>query len=278
VALLCAAPPTYMAGIIPYPYRPCPDFRYLTGVTQGGCAALIESAGPLGDSRHRFTLFVPDPDAEGERWDGEVMQPAAALEHFGADCATHVRDAGRVLEPALKAGGRLLCDWTRVHGRVRSFADPWRQQRELRGEMGSLREAVAESRWVKSPAEQGLLREGARVTTAAMRVAMRASVAGATEAKVAAAFEYECRNRGAQRMAYPPVVAGGADACTIHYLRNDKTLRDGDLLLMDAGCELHGYASDVTRTWPVSGRFSPEQRGVYEVVLAAYRECLALVR
>ena len=276
--MICAASPTYMAGIIPYPYRPCPDFRYLTGVTQGGCAALIESAGPAGDERHRFTIFVPDPDAEAERWDGEVMQPAAALEHFGADCATHVRDAGRVLEPALKGGGRLWCDWARLHGRVRSLAEPWRQHVDSRGGRGDLREVVAHMRWTKSAAERELMRQGARVTTAAMRVAMRASVAGVSEAQVAAAFEYECRKRGAQRMAYPPVVAGGADACTIHYLRNDKTLRDGDLLLMDAGCERHGYASDVTRTWPVSGKFSPEQRDVYEVVLSAYRDCLARVR
>ncbi|KDD75418.1 M24 metallopeptidase, partial [Helicosporidium sp. ATCC 50920] len=105
-----------------------------------------------------------------------------------------------------------------------------------------------------------------------------ASFAILREAHVAARFQAECLARGSTRLAYPSVVAGGADACTIHYSRNDKALAEGDLLLVDAGCEAQGYASDVTRTWPVDGIWSPEQRAVYEAVRRTHARCLSMVR
>jgi Xaa-Pro aminopeptidase len=130
-------------------------------------------------------------------------------------------------------------------------------------------------RWVKSPAEVALMAASASAAADSVTACMAATSPGAREASLAALFEYRCRLRGAARCAYPSVVASGPDSCTIHYSRNDKVCRSGDLLLMDAGCELHGYASDVTRTWPVSGKFSGAQRQLYGVVLGAREKVLA---
>lgn len=132
-------------------------------------------------------------------------------------------------------------------------------------------------RWIKSPAERAALRHSAHAATRAIRSCIAATTADNTtsEADLAALFRFKCDLAGAERLAYPSVVASGADACTVHYGRNDKRLRRGDLLLMDAGCEVGGYASDVSRTWPVSGRFSPAQRVVYAHVLEVHQACIA---
>lgn len=118
------------------------------------------------------------------------------------------------------------------------------------------------------------MRATARLAANAMRTCMQQTRPWMPEYAVAATFEYECKRRGASRMAFPQVVAGGADACIIHYGRNDKLLQPGKLLLMDAGCELHGYCSDVSRTWPISGRFSSAQRDVYDLVLSVHTKCV----
>jgi Xaa-Pro aminopeptidase len=132
-------------------------------------------------------------------------------------------------------------------------------------------------RWKKSEAELALMRRSAGIAAEAMTMCMSAtnrSGATSSEHELSALFEYECRTRGAQRMAYPPVVASGSDATTIHYSRNDKQLVPGDLLLVDAGCEYYGYCSDVTRTWPVGGRFEGANRDVYEAVLETHAALL----
>ena len=122
------------------------------------------------------------------------------------------------------------------------------------------------------------MRRAARITSAAHRRAMQATRPGRSEYEIEAELLHEFRRNGAQFPAYSPIVAGGANACVLHYVANNATLRAGDLLLIDAGCELDGYASDVTRTFPVSGRFSAAQRDVYEVVLGAQRAAIAEVR
>jgi Xaa-Pro aminopeptidase len=131
---------------------------------------------------------------------------------------------------------------------------------------------------VKDAQELGVMRRAARISAGAHRRAMQATRPGRNEYEVEAELLYEFRRNGAQFPAYWPIVAGGANACVLHYVFNDAPLRDGDLLLIDAGCELDGYASDITRTFPVNGRFQPAQRDLYEVVLAAQRAAIAAVK
>jgi Xaa-Pro aminopeptidase len=146
------------------------------------------------------------------------------------------------------------------------------------GRARPLRALTHRLRWRKSPAEQALMRKSAGIAAAAMVECMRASRPGVQEGELSSIFDRSCRAAGAQRMAYPPVVAGGADACTIHYSRNDKSIPGGAAVLLDGGCELYGYCSDVTRTWPVSGKFSGAQRALYEAVLHAHSACVAACR
>ena len=141
-----------------------------------------------------------------------------------------------------------------------------------------VRAILDEMRLLKDAHEIGVMRRAARIAAAAHRRAMRATRPGLHEYEIEAELLHEFRRHGAQSLAYPPIVAGGANACVLHYVSNDAPLRDGELLLIDAGCELDGYASDITRTFPVGGRFSAAQREVYELVLAAQRAAMEKAR
>jgi Xaa-Pro aminopeptidase len=141
-----------------------------------------------------------------------------------------------------------------------------------------VRALIDEQRLIKDAHEQGVMRRAARIAAGAHRRAMQSARPGRSEYEIEAELLYEFRRNGAQFPAYSPIVAGGANACVLHYVFNDAPLRDGDLLLIDAGCELDGYASDITRTFPVNGRFSGPQREVYEIVLAAQRAAIETVK
>lgn len=146
------------------------------------------------------------------------------------------------------------------------------------GKTKDLEGLTHELRLVKSPAEIKLMRESASIDCQALLQTMLHSKAYPHEGILSAKVEYECRKRGAQRMAYNPVVGGGRNASVIHYSRNDQIIKDGDLVLMDVGCELHGYVSDLTRTWPPCGRFSPMQEELYDLILQTNKECIKLCK
>ncbi len=137
------------------------------------------------------------------------------------------------------------------------------------------RRLLHELRLIKSPAEVSLMRQSAAIAAEAISRTMAATPSSRTEGQLFATVDYHCRMGGAQHLAYPPVVASGDNANVIHYIANSQHLRQGDLVLMDAGCELHGYTSDISRTWPVSGRFSEPQRLIYEIVLDVQQRLLS---
>ncbi|KAK9811610.1 hypothetical protein WJX72_006911 [[Myrmecia] bisecta] len=270
VAVIPAAPVQFMAGAIPYPYRQDADFLYLTGIQQQA-VAVIESAASGGV----YTLFVPQ--SEKAQWDGARMNCDAAVDVFGADDAYPMTELARRLHPIVNNASAVLYEASSGGGVVH------REVRQLyaameAGQVKALRATLHQMRWRKSLTEVNMMRASASASAGAMLRCMQQSRPGVHEQQLAASFEYDCKVAGAQRMAYPLVVAGGVDACTIHYTRNDKRVEDGSVLLMDAGCELHGYASDVTRTWPVTGRFSSAQRDLYEVVLDTHRQCIEACR
>lgn len=270
VALIPSAPVVYMAGVIPYPYRPDADFMYLTGIQQPTSLAVLQSTG-------EFTLFAPDHDAWREQWDGVRFDVDAATELFGAQNAYPMSEVPLRLTPLLHQASSIVCDTEKGDGsgvrQLGPFQDALKQER-----VHKLRPLMHRLRWKKSSGELDLMRRSASVAANSMRDCMRQSRPMVHEQRLAAQFEFGCKAAGAQRMAYPPVVAGGADACTIHYSRNDKHVPGSDLLLLDGGCEFHGYCSDVTRTWPVGGKFSGAQRAVYDIVLDVHRRCLAAVQ
>ena len=226
---------------------------------------------------------MPDSDAWREAWDGCRLSVDAALSIFGADRAFPMSEMPRRLAAIVDSAPTVA-----INSEPRS-ATFTRSPEEIdmtsilasvqsQGRLESLRPSLHQLRWIKSPAELNLMRRSAAVAADAMRACMRSSRPGVQEHFLASLFEWRCKSQGAQRLAYPSVVAGGVDAVTIHYSRNDKRLTAEDLLLFDGGCEMFGYCSDITRTWPIGGKFNGAQLAVYDSVLMAHRRLLSACR
>lgn len=202
--------------MIPYPYRQSADFLYLTGISQPHVVAAV-------DASRRFTLFVADVDDYREQWDGARLGPQAATELFGAHEAYPLSQLPSRLGPLLGDASAVLFDSAQPADPacpVRAL--PAFQAAAAEQRVQPLRPLTHRLRWRKSAAELALMRRSARLATAAMAGCMARSRPGVSEHELAAHFEHSCKAGGAQRMAYPPVVAGGSDACTVHYSRNDK--------------------------------------------------------
>ncbi|HEY1327307.1 MAG TPA: aminopeptidase P N-terminal domain-containing protein [Casimicrobiaceae bacterium] len=281
VALIPTAPEVPRNRDSLYPYRHDSYFYYLSGFPEPeAIVALV--AGPDGD---RHLLFCRQKNEEREIWDGFRYGPDAAKDVFGFDEAHPIEAVREKLpelasdRPALFTPLGLFPDWDRqitdvlneVRGRARTgVAAP--------EEIVDVRAALDGMRLVKDAEEIRLMRRAAQISAAAHRRAMARTRPGQHEYQVEAELAHEFLQHGAQSVAYASIVASGPNACVLHYRENNRQMQDGDLLLIDAGCEYHGYASDITRTFPVSGRFSGPQRDIYELVLAAQLACLDAVR
>lgn len=272
VALVAAPPVTYMSGAVPYPYRPDVNFLYLTGVRTPGSLAAISSA--EGSGQGAFTLFVPDSSPSVAQWEGPQLNAAAAEEIFGANSAFPMTQLPSRLPGFLAGAQRIFCDMSAI-SRGGHLSAALTASNVADKAISPLRPLMHRLRWLKSSAEVDAMRHTARVAASGIKKCMQRTQPGVFEFQLAAEFDHHCKMEGAERMAYPPIVASGTDACTIHYSRNDKALSAGNTIKMDAGCELHGYNSDITRCWPVSGSFSPPQRAIYEAVLEINRKVIS---
>ena len=271
VAILHTAPERIRNRDAHYPYRHDSYFYYLTAFREPE-AVIVLVAGE--DTKQ--ILFCREKDEEREVWDGFRYGPAAAREIFGFDEAWTIGDLEKRLpdyladQPLLWTGlgydntwdAKVLGALNAVRDKARSGLTPPHSVRDLRAELD-------EMRLIKDASELATMRRAARISAAAHCRAMQATRAGRFEYEIEAELLHSFRRAGSQAPAYTSIVAGGANACVLHYVDNDHLLHDGELLLIDAGCELDGYASDITRTFPVNGRFSGAQREVYEMVLAA---------
>lgn len=271
LAVIPAASLAFVTGVIPYPYRQDADFLYLTGLQQQA-VALIRSGG---NGEHEFQLYIPSPDSEKERWDGAWVGEQAAQQVFKADVVHNVLELPERVQQLSASATSVLFDFDRLSGYQYTQLRQALAGAAGRGKSVPLKPTMHRLRWVKSAAELGLMRTSANIAAHAQRRCMQLSHVGVHERALATEFEYSVKMAGASRLAYPTMAGGGADTCTIHYSRNDKRVHGGQIVLMDAGCEYFGYASDVTRTWPVDGRYTPEQRRVYETVLSVRQQCLA---
>ena len=260
-----------------FPFRPSSDFYYLTGFDEPGAWALLRKDG--GDES--FTMWVLPKDPEKEIWTGIRTGPEGAVERFGADVSFVEGELSEKLGERLGEVTDLYFDFGRhpeVEPRVMSVLAALRKGRKGGKGPTALRDATAllsEFRIRKTEDELGLMREGARVTGDAHIAAMEQVRPGMHEYEIQALVEYTFRRQGAWGWAYATIVAGGANACILHYIRNDAVFGPDDLMLIDAGAEIDGYATDVTRTSPVSGRFTDPQRQLYELVLASQVEACA---
>jgi Xaa-Pro aminopeptidase len=280
VAIVPTAPERVRNRDSHFPYRFDSYFYYLTGFTEPEAAVVI-----VAGAQPRTLLFCRPRNEEREIWDGSRHGPEAARSRFGFDEAHPIETLDEALPRLLENQPALAYPvGADAHWDARALG--WLNAVRLRARAGiaapdrllEVRAFLDEMRLLKDAHEAAVMRRAGRIAAAAHRRAMRSTRPGLHEYEIEAELLHEFRRSGAQSVAYPPIVAGGANACVLHYVSNDAPLRDGELLLIDAGCELDGYASDITRTFPVNGRFSAAQREVYELVLAAQRAAMDQAR
>jgi len=278
IAILPAAAVAIRNRDVEHVYRQDSDFQYLSGFPEPEAViALIP-----GREHGEYVLFCRERNPEREQWEGLRAGQEGAVRDFGADDAFPITDIDEIL-PGLIEGrervysamgsnpefDRRLMDWINV---IRSKA---RLGAQPPNEFVALDHLLHDMRLYKSAAEVKMMRVAADISARAHVRAMQACRAGLQEYSLEAELDYEFRKGGAKMPAYGSIVAAGRNGCILHYQQNDAPLKDGDLVLIDAGCEIDCYASDITRTFPVSGRFSPEQKAIYELVLKAQAAAFA---
>ncbi|XP_074651939.1 xaa-Pro aminopeptidase 3-like [Tubulanus polymorphus] len=271
--ILPSAPRYYMTTSVPYKYRQNTDFLYLSGFLEADSILVLYTSKQ--GTQLNEAIFVPDKNERRELWEGTITGPRDAVQLLGIDNAYGIKDFNSFLirfVQDLSSDKYVL--WYNVQQPVaiNSIDDLIRANKHstIQNPIPHLHHL----RLFKSKPEIALLEQCNRITAESFKQVMKFTKPGMSEAHLDARMEYECRLRGADYLAYIPVVAGGNRACTIHYVRNNQIMNDGELVLVDAGAEYHGYCSDVTRTWPVSGRFSAAQREIYDAVLRIQKVCL----
>ncbi|KAF9480840.1 peptidase M24 [Pholiota conissans] len=289
VVISVAASVKFMSANIFYKYRQASDFWYLTGFEEPDSAVILEK--DSSSKGYKMTLFASGKDLAKEKWDGATTSLAAAKEIFHADETYSINTFSSQVKSLLPHASNVYVDLPALSTKstrkkpksfLKYLAGPSSSdsddlldsisssiRRPLAAQMGKLRA-------IKSKAEQAVMRSAADISGRAHAKTMRFTRPGQSEAAVAAHFEYLCSLSGSQRLAYVPVVASGANALILHYTCNNHIIEQDELILMDAGCEYNGYASDITRTYPASGTFSPAQRDLYSAVLSAQKELIKL--
>lgn len=274
-----AAPERIRSNDSVYPYRQDSDFHYLTGFPEPEAILVL-----VPGRRHGETiLFCRERDPQRETWDGPRAGPEGAVERYGVDDAFPVDDIDDILPGLLDGRSRVYYHFGRDSDFDLRLIGWVKRVQALRGpatraphEFVALSHLLHDLRLYKSRDELRLMRRAAQVAVTGHLRAMRMVEPGLAEHAVEAELLHAFRSAGAVP-SYEPIVGGGANACVLHYRANNAVLRDGDLLLIDAGAEVECYASDITRTFPVNGRFSVEQRALYEIVLAAQHAAIAEV-
>ncbi|MEY3719818.1 MAG: X-Pro aminopeptidase [Pseudomonadota bacterium] len=280
VAIIPTAPEVMRNADADYPYRHDSYFYYLTGFTEPE-ATLVLVAG----EKDQTILFCREKNEEREIWDGYRYGPEAAREAFGLDAAHSIASIDTEL-PKLMANAPALFyalgSSSRLDDQIKGWLNAVRAQVRAGVTAPStafdIRVILNEMRLVKDAYEIGIMQRAADITAEAHARAMRCSRAGLREYHLEAELLHEFRRNGSQFPAYGSIVAAGPNACVLHYRAGDAELRDGELVLIDAGCELDSYASDITRTFPVSGKFSGPQKALYEIVLDAQYAAIAATR
>jgi len=272
IAIIPTAPVLIRNRDVEYPFRPDSDFYYLTGYAEPESVAVL-----IPDRRHgEYVLFCRENDPVMETWNGHRAGLEGARKIYGADDAFPIEDLDEILPGLLEDRERIfytmgsdskfderVIKWVNeVRSRIRTGVN-------APDEFISLTHILHDMRLYKSRSEIAAMRKAAKISAAAHKRAMRVCRPGLMEYQVEAELVYEFTQRGARAPAYPSIVGSGANSCILHYTENSSELQDGDVLLIDAGSEYDGYASDISRTFPVNGKFSDAQRAVYEIVLKA---------
>ncbi|MCV2883455.1 Xaa-Pro aminopeptidase [Aestuariibacter sp. AA17] len=266
-----------------FPFRQDSDFYYLTGFPEPDAVLLMSNHAD--NDGALSILFCLPKDKQAEIWQGRRVGPTEAARQYGFDEAyalEHVEDALVSLmdghDYLYFAQGHDADADNAIFEALATLRDAPKQSKTPPASLCDVRRIIHEMRLIKSEAEQAVMREAARISANAHTRAMKCATAGMKEYQLEAELHHEFVFNGARSPAYGTIVGSGENACILHYTENTDAMQDGDLVLIDAGAELHGYAADITRTFPVSGRFSAPQRALYDLVLRAQEEALSILK
>lgn len=279
IAILPAAPARIRNRDVEYPYRQDSDFYYLTGFAEPDAVLVLVPGRPQGE----FIMFCRDQDPTREMWDGKRVTPAGAVSDYGADDAFPIDDIDEILPGMVEDRERVYYTMgaqpdfdSKLIGWVAEMRTRGRSGAHTPDEIIALDHLLHDLRLFKSRAEISAIKKSVKVAVAAHKRAMSLCRPDMYEYELEAEYMHEFK-RNNLRPSYQAIVGGGANACVLHYVQNNEVLNDGDLVLADVGCEYDYYASDITRTWPVNGKFSPEQRQIYDIVLQAHAAAIEKV-
>ena len=280
IAILPSASQTTRNRDVDYPFRQDSDFLYMTGFNEPDAVMVLIPGRKHGE----YVLFCREKDPEQETWHGRRAGQEGAIEKYGADDSFPIDDIDDIL-PGLIEGtdaiynvmGRYPDFDKRLISWVSHIREQSRTGMHVPSEFVALDYLLHDMRLFKSREELRLMRKAASISVEAHKLAMQVCSPGKHEFQIQAEFDYIFRQSNAQH-AYPAIVGGGANGCILHYTENSEALKEGELLLIDAGCEVQGYASDITRTFPISGKYSAAQREVYDIVLAAQQAAIKKVK
>lgn len=280
-AIFRSAPMAVMHNDVEYTFRQDSDFYYLTGFNEPNAVAVFAPH----HEEHQFVLFVQPKDPEKEVWTGYRMGVEGAKERYGADEAYPISELEEKLPQYLIKADRLYYHFGRDRRFNETLLTHWQRLMRTYPKRGTGPVAIQDSgtilhplRLVKSPAELQLMRKAAEISVKAHIHAQEFAQPGRYEYEIQAEMEHLFRLQGGNGFAYPSIVASGANSCILHYIENDRQLQDNDVLLIDAGCAYGYYNADITRTFPVSGAFTPEQQTIYDIVLEAQKQATAQVQ
>jgi len=264
-----------------YPFRQNSDLFYLTGFEEPDAVLVLVP----GRRQGQVVLFCRERDPDMELWNGYRLGPEGAVAYLGVDDAFPINDLDEILPGLIEGTQRIYYSMghddvfdQRVMGWVNQIRKLVRTGAAPPADFTDLAFLLHEQRLIKSAAEVRVMRKAGEISAAAHVRAMQECQPGRYEYHLEAAIQHTFAEHGARFPAYNSIVGSGANACVLHYTENASKMRAGDLVLIDAGCEYQGYAADITRTFPVSGQFSTEQRAIYDVVLEAQRAAIAKVR
>jgi Xaa-Pro aminopeptidase len=280
IAIISAAPEKVRSRDTHYPYKQNVNLSYLCGFPEPESVLVLIP----GRAQGEMVLFCRDKDPLRETWDGYREGPEGAVSNFGADDAFPIADIDDILPNLIEGKDRLyyaigkdpefdrhLMDWVNhVRNQRGNGALP-------PGEFVDLDHFINEMRLFKTAGELKIMRKAAEISVSAHSRAMKASKPGLFEYQLQAEIEHEFAVHGSAGAAYTSIVGGGKNGCILHYIENRDALKDGDLVLIDAGCEYQNYAADITRTFPVNGKFSDEQAAIYDIVLQAQTDAIAVI-
>ncbi len=270
IALLCSAEPKIRSNDTEYPYRQNSNFYYLTGFTEPDAALVIIK----GKKSFQTYLFVQPKDPQKELWNGSVLGVKKAKKRFLVDAVHSIEHLEAFLQKESEARSEFYYEFAQSTKAVQKV----QQLSQKSYTRHNLTKPIERLRLQKSPSEIALIKKGMEITKEAHHHAMQLAKEGMMEYELQAEFEYIFTKRGAYSDAYTTIVAGGNNANTLHYIKNDQKLEAGELILIDAGCEYSYYATDITRTIPVSGKFSDAQRELYSLVLDVEKTIISMIK